>query len=74
MARHFWIEEELLLPAFASSRDAGDEAVVRVLVDHVWMRGCMERLAASELSLDAVHELGECLEAHVRHEEQWCSR
>ena len=69
-ARHFRIEEEILLPAFARSGDPADDAVVTVLVDHVWIRERMERLAADELELEAVHELGERLERHVRHEER----
>lgn len=69
-ARHFRIEEEILLPAFAASSDPGDEAVVRVLVDHVWIRERMNRLTANELDVGALRELGERLEGHVRHEER----
>jgi hemerythrin-like domain-containing protein len=69
-AKHFRIEEEVLLPGFATAGDPGDEAVVRVLVDHVWIRERMARLESGELELAQVHELGERLEAHVRHEER----
>jgi hypothetical protein len=69
-ARHFRIEEGVLLPAFAAHGDPEDHAVVRVLTDHVWIRERMDRLAADELDLDGVHELGERLTAHVRHEER----
>jgi hypothetical protein len=69
-ARHFRIEEEILLPAFATSSDPGHEAVVKVLVDHVWIRERIDRLAANELDLAELHELGERLEGHVRHEER----
>ena len=69
-AKHFRIEEEVLLPAFATRGDPGDEAVVRVLVDHVWIRERMERLAEDALGPDDVHELGARLEQHVRHEER----
>ena len=69
-AKHFRIEEEVLLPAFAAAGDPHDAAVVTVLVDHVWIRERMERLAADELDLAAAHELGERLAAHVRHEER----
>jgi hypothetical protein len=41
--RHFRIEEEILLPALATGGDPSDEAVVRVLVDCVWIRERMER-------------------------------
>ena len=69
-AKHFRIEEEVLLPAFAAAGDPGDDAVVTVLVDHVWIRERMERLAEEALDLVGVHELGERLTAHVRHEER----
>ena len=69
-SKHFRIEEEILLPAFATRGDPGSEAVVRVLVDHVRIRERMERLAAGELDLSEMHDLGERLEQHVRHEER----
>lgn len=69
-AKHFRIEEEVLLPAFATRGDPGDDAVVRVLVDHVWIRERIGRLAEDALELDEVHELGARLEQHVRHEER----
>jgi hemerythrin-like domain-containing protein len=69
-AQHFRIEEEILLPAFATRSDPGSEAVVTVLVDHVWIRERMDRLAQDELDLAAVRELGARLEQHVRHEER----
>ena len=69
-SKHFRIEEEVLLPAFATVHDPADEAVARVLVDHVWIRAQMTALAEERLDLDEVHALGECLDAHVRHEER----
>jgi hypothetical protein len=69
-ASHFRIEEDILLPAFASRADPDQEAVVRVLVDHVWIRERMERLRADELELAQVQELGARLDEHVRHEER----
>jgi hemerythrin-like domain-containing protein len=69
-ARHFRIEEEILLPAFATRSDPRSEAVVTVLVDHVWIRERMDRLAQDELDLAGVRELGARLEQHVRHEER----
>jgi len=69
-SKHFRIEEEVLLPAFAAAGDPREEAVVTVLVEHVWIRERMGRMAAGELDLADVHELGERLAAHVRHEER----
>lgn len=69
-AKHFRIEEDVLLPAFAAAGDPADDAVVRVLVDHVWIRERMYRLGEDRLALAEVHELGERLDEHVRHEER----
>ena len=69
-ARHFRIEEEVLLPAFAAHEDPEHPAVVRVLVDHVWIRERMQRLAERDLDVPAVQDLGRRLDAHVRHEER----
>jgi hemerythrin-like domain-containing protein len=69
-AEHFRIEEEVLLPGFAAAGDPTDEAVARVLTDHVWIRERMERLRDDELDLVAIKGLGERLDAHVRHEER----
>jgi hemerythrin-like domain-containing protein len=67
-AEHFRIEEELLLPALARHVTPDDERIVRVLVDHVWIRERMNRLqGGGEADLQ---ELGERLDAHVRHEER----
>jgi hemerythrin-like domain-containing protein len=63
--RHFAIEEELLLPAFARHVPADHEGIVRVLVEHVDLR----RRAQDLESLAGLHELGERLQAHIRHEE-----
>ena len=47
----------MLLPAFAAAGDQREDAVVTVLVDHVWIRERMDRLALGELDLAGVHEL-----------------
>jgi hemerythrin-like domain-containing protein len=65
---HFRAEEEVLLPAYAAYADPSDEVVVRVLVDHTLIRRDVEALETA--GLDGVHELGDRLEAHVRHEER----
>lgn len=68
---HFQAEEELLLPAFARHVPADHEAIVRVLVEHVELRRRGAELAElAEPSLDRLHELGERLHDHIRHEER----
>jgi hemerythrin-like domain-containing protein len=72
-AVHFQVEEEVLLPRYV--RDAGadpaDESIVRVLTDHVWIRARVAELRESaEPSVERLRELGERLDAHVRHEER----
>lgn len=68
---HFRVEEEILLPAFASRSSADVEAVIRVLVEHVELRSRRATLAAEkEPPVFVLRELGELLEAHIRHEER----
>jgi hemerythrin-like domain-containing protein len=68
---HFRSEEELLLPAFARHGDAGQEAVVRVLVEHVDLRRRAGDLEGQpEPPLHELRKLGELLHDHVRHEER----
>lgn len=70
-SKHFRIEEEVLLPGFARYESPDHEAVVRVLVDHVALRRMAADLEAeAEPALDRLHELGERLEGHIRHEER----
>ena len=69
-AHHFRVEEEVLLPAFARRGPADHEAVVRVLVEHVDLRRRAQALAEDDAPpTTALHELGERLKAHIRHEE-----
>jgi len=69
--RHFAIEEELLLPAMARYCDATDEAIVRVLTDHVEIRRRTRDLERGEdVEPSRLNELGELLDAHVRFEER----
>lgn len=65
---HFRLEEEVLLPAFAAHGDPSHPAIVRVLVDHVLIRRDAARLADTP-SLEVLHELGNRLAMHVKHEE-----
>ena len=70
-ARHFRVEEEVLLPAFAGHGDPEDPAVVRVLVEHVDLRRREQNLsAAKEPDPGELRELGERLESHIRFEER----
>jgi iron-sulfur cluster repair protein YtfE (RIC family) len=68
---HFRVEEEVLLPAFARRGSPEDDAVVRVLVDHVDLRRRAADLAADPARPpEELRELGERLHAHIRHEER----
>lgn len=67
---HFRAEEELLLPAFARHVASDDPDVVRVLVEHVELRRRADDMASGSCDLRALHELGDLLNAHVRHEER----
>lgn len=67
--QHFRVEEEILLPAYASHGDPGHPAIIRVLLDHMNIRSDAERLSA-ESSLQTLHRLGERLASHVRLEER----
>jgi iron-sulfur cluster repair protein YtfE (RIC family) len=68
---HFRIEEDVLLPAYARYGSPEHEAVVRVLVDHVDLRRQAADLAAyPQTAVADLHELGDRLAAHIRHEER----
>jgi hemerythrin-like domain-containing protein len=67
--RHFQIEEDLLLPWFARHGPADHPAVVRALVEHVDLRRRGQDVERGEAPLDALHELGRRLSAHIRQEE-----
>lgn len=70
-SNHFRMEEELVLPAYARHASAQEEAVVRVLTDHVDLRRRRAEIEADEsLEPASLHELGERLQAHIRHEER----
>ena len=67
--RHFQIEEDLLLPGFARHGAADHPAVVRALVEHVDLRRRAQDLERAEPAVEALHELGRRLSAHIRAEE-----
>ena len=67
---HFRVEEDVLLPAFARRGPANHEAVVRVLIEHVELRCLAASLEAQASTVEALHDLGESLAQHIRHEER----
>jgi iron-sulfur cluster repair protein YtfE (RIC family) len=68
---HFRIEEDLLLPAYARHGAHDHPAVVKVLTDHVDLRRRAADVAATEsVDPELLHQLGERLERHIRHEER----
>ena len=68
---HFRTEEEILLPAFARYAQHDHPAVARVLVEHVDLRRRGADIATAEHpDPESLHELGERLESHIRHEER----
>ena len=70
-ARHFRIEEEVLLPAFAAHADPDAECVARMLMDHVRIRAAARGLEQDgDPAVETLHELGTMLERHVRLEER----
>jgi hemerythrin-like domain-containing protein len=69
-AHHFRVEEEVLLPTLARHASADDDAIVRTLVEHVDLRRRAADLEGSAgPPLEALHELGDRLHAHIRGEE-----
>jgi hypothetical protein len=69
--RHFQLEEEILLPAYAEHGDPYHPLVLQVLGDHVAIRAHAKRIAArSDVTTDALQKLGTALAAHVRLEER----
>jgi hemerythrin-like domain-containing protein len=68
---HFRVEEDVLLPACARHVPPTDDAVVRVLTDHVDLRRRAGDVASDETpAVEDLHALGERLHAHIRHEER----
>lgn len=68
---HFSEEETELLPRYACVEDPRHPAVIRMLLEHVLIRGRILaiRELPSPLAAD-LNELGSWLELHVRHEER----
>lgn len=67
---HFRVEEEVLLPIWATYAELDREAVHRMLDEHLAIRREALDLEAGEATLDRVRELGQLLHDHVRFEER----
>lgn len=68
--RHFRIEEEVLLPAFAEHADVRIDAVARVLLDHTVIRRDVRRVEQGARDAALLNAIGQMLDEHVRHEER----
>jgi len=70
-ARHFEIEETILLPGWAAGDPRSDKASSdRVLREHRELLAGAERIRSGETGVDELHEIGELLGSHVRFEER----
>ena len=68
---HFCEEETELLPRYARVADPAHPAVIRMLLEHVLIRGRILAIRELPNPLAAdLNELGTWLELHVRHEER----
>jgi hemerythrin-like domain-containing protein len=65
--KHFHIEEEVLLPRYATRGDAHHPLVLQALGEHVEIRAAAQQLSDDVAEL---HELGRRLADHVRLEER----
>ncbi len=68
-AKHFRVEEDVLLPLFARHGDPDDARIARMLVDHVRIRAQVLALKG-DVDVGALRTLGDELAAHVRLEER----
>jgi len=68
---HFALEEPVLLPAVPDG-DVGRRLAQRVLDDHAYLRGALERVRRSDAAwdLEFLHAVGARLRDHVRMEER----
>jgi uncharacterized protein (DUF111 family) len=69
-ARHFRVEEEVLLPTWAAHTEVDRDGVRRMLEEHLAIRREGVRLGAGEASLEEARQLGVLLHDHVRFEER----
>lgn len=69
-ARHFRVEEEVLLPGWALHAEVDRDGVRRMLEEHLAIRRGALRLEAGEATLEEARQLGVLLHDHVRFEER----
>jgi len=74
-ALHFRKEEEVLLPVMARyGGDLSRQPLLEMIEDHARIRGLVMQLSdeaiGGNVRLEALHEIGERLEAHIRLEER----
>jgi hemerythrin-like domain-containing protein len=67
---HFRVEEEVLLPRFATAGGAHTAVVARVLIEHAEIRLRVLRLLRGAASAVVLEELGSQLAEHVQLEER----
>lgn len=68
---HFREEEEILLPVYAQYASLDQPEIHETLLEHVKIRSLVDWiLKTKEDPADAMQELGEMLDAHVRKEER----
>lgn len=68
--RHFRIEEEVLLPAWAMHASVDRNGVSRMLEEHLAIRRSALEIEVRGLSPEDAQQLGQMLDAHVRFEER----
>lgn len=69
-ARHFRVEEEVLLPTWAAHGEINRDGVMRMLSEHLAIRREALRLAGGKATLEEARQLGVVLHDHVRFEER----
>lgn len=67
---HFRVEEEVMLPIWATYGDVDQAGVSRMLGDHLAIRRAALLIESGKASLPDMHELGDRINAHVRFEER----
>lgn len=67
---HFREEEEILIPTYARYASPRNEEVIEMLLEHVEIRALICTIEEGEGGVEAIAELGEALEKHVRREER----